>query len=58
MRAGGVLLSFASRRNVLRAVTHLDVSGEDVERAIELIPQSLADAPRAADRTADAPTPY
>jgi len=58
MRAGGVLLSFASRRNVLRAVTHLDVSGEDVERAIELIPQSLADAPRAAERTADAPTPY
>ncbi len=58
MRAGGVLLSFASRRNVLRAVTHLDVSAEDVERAIELIPQSLAGAPRAADLAADAPTPY
>jgi threonine aldolase len=58
MRAAGVLLSFASRRNVLRAVTHLDVSADDVERAIELIPQSLAGAPRAADLTADAPTPY
>jgi hypothetical protein len=42
----------------LRAVTHLDVSADDVERAIELIPQSLAGAPRAADLTADAPTPY
>jgi threonine aldolase len=58
MRAAGVLLSFASRRNVLRAVTHLDVCADDVERAIELIPQSLAGAPRAADLTADAPTPY
>jgi threonine aldolase len=58
LRTGGVLLSFGSRRNVLRAVTHLDVSAEDVEQAIELIPQALASAPRAAGLAADAPTPY
>jgi threonine aldolase len=58
LRAGGVLLSFASRRNVLRAVTHLDVSAEDIEQAIELIPQALAGAPETVDVRADAPTPY
>jgi threonine aldolase len=58
MRAAGVLLSFSSRKNVLRAVTHLDVSAEDIERAIELIPESLSGAGEAADVRADAPTPY
>jgi threonine aldolase len=58
MRAGGVLLSFGSRKNVLRAVTHLDVSAEDVEQAVELIPRSLAGAPEAVEVRADAPTPY
>jgi threonine aldolase len=57
-RAAGVLMSFASRRDVLRAVTHLDVSAEDVERAVELIPGALTGARQTADLTADAPTPY
>jgi threonine aldolase len=56
LRAEGVLLSFAARRDVLRAVTHLDVSREDVERAVELIPQALSGASRPVD-LADAPTP-
>lgn len=58
LRAEGVLLSFAARRDVLRAVTHLDVATDDVERAVELIPRALAGAPRPADLAADAPTPY
>ena len=33
--------------SVLRAVTHLDVSDEDVERASELIPEALLSAVRA-----------
>jgi threonine aldolase len=39
-REHGVLLGDL-RPGVLRAATHLDVSDEDVERAIELIPQAL-----------------
>jgi threonine aldolase len=35
LRGEGVLVSFAAPRGVLRAVTHLDVSPGDVERAIE-----------------------
>jgi threonine aldolase len=58
LRAEGVLLSFASRRNVLRAVTHLDVSAEDVERALELVPRALSGSARPVDLAADAPTPY
>ncbi|HXV56871.1 MAG TPA: GntG family PLP-dependent aldolase [Gaiellaceae bacterium] len=58
LRAEGVLLSFASRKDVLRAVTHLDVSAEDVERAIDLIPRALMGAARGADLAADVPTPY
>ena len=45
LRAEGVLLSFAAKRNVLRAVTHLDVSAEDVEKAIERIPRALTGSP-------------
>jgi threonine aldolase len=32
---------------VLRAVTHLDVSDEDVDRAVELIPRALGALVRA-----------
>jgi threonine aldolase len=39
-REHGVLLGDL-RPGILRAATHLDVSDEDVERAIELIPQAL-----------------
>ena len=54
----GVLLSFAARKDVLRAVTHLDVSAEDIEQAIERIPPALAGAPSTADLAGPAPTPY
>jgi threonine aldolase len=58
LRGEGVLLSFAARKDVLRAVTHLDVSAADVEEAIERIPRALTGAPRAADPAGAAPTPY
>jgi threonine aldolase len=58
LRAEGVLLSFAARHGVLRAVTHLDVCADDVERAVPAIARALSrrDAPVAV--TADAPTAY
>ncbi|MBD0290910.1 MAG: low specificity L-threonine aldolase [Thermoleophilia bacterium] len=42
LRAEGVGLSFASRPGVLRAVTHLDVSREDVERAVPAVARALS----------------
>lgn len=44
LRGEGVLLSPAIRRGCLRAVTHLDVSAADVERAIEGAARALAGA--------------
>ena len=41
LRDAGVGLSSTRRPGVLRAVTHLDVTDDDVERAIELIPRAL-----------------
>jgi threonine aldolase len=58
LRAAGVLLSFGARRDVLRAVTHLDVSAEDIEQAIERIPRALTGAARTADLAGPTPTPY
>lgn len=40
LRSCGVLLGHL-RPGILRAATHLDVSDDDVERAIELIPEAL-----------------
>ncbi len=40
IRAHGVLLS-QTRPGTLRAVTHLDISDDDVERALELVPQAV-----------------
>jgi threonine aldolase len=40
----GVGLSGTVEPGVLRAVTHLDISDEDVERAIELVPRALGTA--------------
>jgi threonine aldolase len=59
LRAEGVLLSMASRRGFLRAVTHLDVSAGEIDEAIAAIPRALArrGAPVAAGAGA-APTPY
>ncbi len=42
LREHGVALSTTIRPTVLRAVTHLDVDDEAVERAIELVPRALA----------------
>jgi threonine aldolase len=47
VHAEGVGLSGTIRPTVLRAVTHLDVSDEDIERAIELIPRALGVLARA-----------
>jgi len=58
IRAEGVLLSFASHRDVLRAVTYLNVSETDVERAVELIPRALTGSRSAADETAHIPSPF
>jgi threonine aldolase len=58
LRAESVLLSFASRKDVLRAVTHLDVGAEDIEQALERIPRALASTDRPVELAADAPTPY
>ena len=41
LAAVGVALSTTIHPTILRAVTHLDVTDEDVERASELIPQAL-----------------
>ena len=41
LREAGVGMSVTSHPNVLRAVTHLDVSDEDIETAIETIPRAL-----------------
>jgi len=41
LREAGVGLSSTIRPSVLRAVTHLEIGDEDVERAAELIPSAL-----------------
>jgi threonine aldolase len=58
LRAAGVLLSFAAKRDVLRAVTHLDVDREDIEQAVEAIPRALAATDRPLELAGEAPTPY
>jgi threonine aldolase len=56
LRSEAVLMSFAARKNVLRAVTHLDVSTADVERAIASAIRALAaHVERPAELAADAP---
>ena len=58
LRVEGVLLSFAAKKDVLRAVTHLDVSAEDIEGAAEAIPRALASTDHPVELAGDAPTPY
>jgi threonine aldolase len=48
LAAEGVLLSAAIRRGCLRAVTHLDLTADDIERAIESALKALAGRPAAA----------
>jgi threonine aldolase len=40
IRERGVLLS-QTKPGILRAVTHLDITEDDIERARELVPQAL-----------------
>jgi threonine aldolase len=58
LRSEGVLLSFAARTDVLRAVTHLDVTAEQIDEAAARIPRALSGARRTAELAGDAPTPY
>jgi threonine aldolase len=58
LRSEGVLLSFAARTDVLRAVTHLDVTAEQIDEAAVQIPRALSGARRPAELAGDAPTPY
>ena len=41
LREGGVGLSSTIHPTVVRAVTHLDVTDDDIERAVELVPRAL-----------------
>ena len=47
LHAEGVGLSGTVHPTVLRAVTHLDVGDEDIDRAIDLIPRALGVLARA-----------
>ena len=47
LRENNVLVSTTVHPTVVRAVTHLDVSDEDVERALELVPEALGVLARA-----------
>ena len=58
LRAEGVLLSFAARKDVLRAVTHLDISAEDIEAAIAGAVRAFSGSKRPVELAGDAPTPY
>ena len=58
LRAEGVLLSFAARKEMLRALTHLDISTEDVDEAIAGSVRALSGSQRPVQLAGDAPTPY
>jgi len=47
LRAAGVGVSATVHETVIRAVTHLDIGDDDVERAIELVPKALGAGDRA-----------
>ena len=58
LRAEGVLLSFAARKDVLRALTHLDVSAEEIDEAIAGSVRAFSGSQRPVELAGDAPTPY
>jgi len=58
LRGEGVLLSYATKKDVLRAVTYLGVTSDEIELAIETIPRALAATDRPVELAGDAPTPY
>jgi len=41
LEEAGVRLSRTMRPGILRAVTHLDITDDDVDRALELVPAAL-----------------
>jgi threonine aldolase len=41
LRAEGVGMSITIHPNVLRAVTHLDITDEDIDRALDVVPRAL-----------------
>jgi len=47
LAAKGIGLTATVRPGILRAVTHLDIGDDDVQRAIELVPQALGALARA-----------
>jgi threonine aldolase len=58
LRAEGVLLSFAARKDVLRALTHLDITSDHVEEAIARAARAFSGSDRPVELARDAPTPY
>jgi threonine aldolase len=58
LRAEGVLFSFATAKDVLRAVTHLDVDAADVEDAIEAAARAMTAEQRPVELATEGPTPY
>ena len=58
LRAEGVLLSFAARKDVLRALTHLDISSDDVEEAIAGTIRAFSSSRRPVELAGETPTPY
>jgi threonine aldolase len=58
LRAGGVLVSFAARKDVLRAVTHLGISAEDIDEAVAGAVRAFSGSHRPVELAGDAPTPY
>ena len=58
LRAEGVLLSFVARKDMLRALTHLDISTEDVDEAIAGSVRAFSGSQRPVELAGDAPTPY
>jgi threonine aldolase len=58
LRAEGVLFSFAARKDVLRAVTHLGISADDVDEAIAGAIRAFSESQRPVELAGDVPTPY
>jgi threonine aldolase len=58
LRGEGVLLSYAAKKDVLRAVTHLDVTAEQIDQAVAAIQRALAASDRPVELAGEAPTPY
>jgi threonine aldolase len=58
LRGEGVLLSFAARKDILRAVTHLDISTQDIDEAIAGTVRAFSGSQRTIELAGEAPTPY